>query len=61
MSWLGNALLIMAFEIHRDRDVDEDVMAKLGKLGEVGFLKRYMRPGAEELSPEALAARPRIN
>ena len=57
MSWLGLALLVMAFEIYRDRDVDEDVMAKLGKLGEIGFLKRYMRPGAEELSPEDLGRR----
>ena len=57
MSWLGNALLVMAFEIYRDRDVDEDVMAKLGKLGEIVFITRYMRPGAEELSPEDLGRR----
>ena len=57
MSWHGLALLVKAFEIYRDRDVDEDVMAKLGKLGEIGFLKRYMRPGAEELSPEDLGRR----
>ena len=57
MSWLGLALLVMAFEIYGDWDVDEGVMAKLGKLGEIGFLKRYMRPGAKELSPEDLGRR----
>ena len=57
MSWLGLAFLVMAFETYGDWDVDEDVMAKLGKLGEIGFLKRYMRPGAEELSPEDLGRR----
>ena len=50
MSWLGNALFVIAIMRYGDWDVDEDVMAKLGKLGEIVFLKRYMRPGAEDLS-----------
>ena len=46
MSWGGIAQLLVGLQIFRN----EDVKVELGKLGQVMFLRRYMRPGAEELS-----------
>ena len=53
MSWGGIAQLLVGLQIFRN----EDVKVELGKLGQVMFLRRYMRPGAEELSQEDLGRR----
>ena len=50
MSWGGIAQLLVGLQIFRD----EDVKVELGKLGNVPFLRRYMNPGEEKLSPEYL-------
>ena len=53
MSWGGIAQLLVGLQIFRN----EDVKVELGKLGNVPFLRRYMKPGAEKLSPEDLGRR----
>ena len=50
MSSYGMSRLIDGFRLFPDEEVKVD----LGKLGNIRFLKRYMLPGAEKLSPEAL-------
>ena len=54
MSWLGVALKRMAYEIFGEWEVHEDVRAGLGKLANLMFLCRYVRPGAEKLTPVEL-------
>ena len=57
MSWLGEALMLMAYEILGEWEVHEDVRAGLGKLANLMFLCRYVRPGAEKLTPVELGKR----
>ena len=54
MSWMGIALMVMAFEIY---GLSSKSKVDLGKLGQIPFLRRYVRPGSEELSPERLGSR----
>ena len=57
MSWRGLALMLMALEIVGEWEVHEDVRAGLGKLANLMFLCRYVRPGAEKLTPVELGKR----
>ena len=53
MSWMKLSLLLSGLVLGRHEQAEVD----LGKLGEVVFLGRYMRPGDEKLAPEELGRR----
>ena len=54
MSWIGMALMVMALEVY---GLSSESKVDWGKLGQIPFLRRYVRPGSEELSPERLGRR----